>query len=59
MMQIMFPYNEMDIYPEEEKVPDGKRDHESIFDLEDKFDNSGRKQGIKYNSEQRMKTLGY
>ena len=59
MMQIMFPFSEMDIYPEEKKVPDGKQDHESIFELENKFANSGHKQGVKYNSEQRMKTLGY
>ena len=55
----MFPYSEMDMYPEEKKVPDGKQDHQSIFELENKFDNSGHKQGLKYNSEQRMKTAGY
>ena len=59
MMQIMFPHREMDMYPEEKKVPDGKQDHQSIFELENKFDNSGHKQGLKYNSEQRMKTAGY
>ena len=59
MMQIMFPFSEMDIYPEEKKEPDGKQDHQSIFELENKFDNSGHKQGLKYNSEQRMKTAGY
>tara|TARA_Y100000310_G_C20254785_1_gene610797 strand:+ start:403 stop:582 length:180 start_codon:yes stop_codon:yes gene_type:complete len=45
--------------PNAKKVPDGKQDHQSIFELEDKFDNSGHKQGMKYSSEQRMKTLGY
>ena len=47
------------IYPDEKKVPDGKQDHQSIFELEGKFDNSGHNQGMKYNAEQRMKTVGY
>ncbi len=59
MMQIMLPFSEMDIYSEEKKVPDGKQNHQSIFELENKFDNSGHKQGMKYTSEQRMKTSGY
>lgn len=45
--------------PNEKKVPDGKQELQNIFELEDKFDNSGHKQGMKYSSEQRMKTLGY
>ena len=59
MMQMLLSFSEIDIYPEEKKVPDGKQDHQSIFELENKFDNSGHKQGVKYNSEQRMKTIGY
>jgi hypothetical protein len=59
MMQIMLPFSEMDIYFNEKKVPDGKQNHQSIFELENKFDNSGHKQGMKYTSEQRMKTSGY
>jgi len=59
MIQMLLPLSEMDIYTDEKKVPDGKQDHQSIFELESKFDNSGHKQGIKYNSEQRMKTVGY
>ena len=59
MMQIMLPFSEMDIYFNEKKVPDGKQNHQSIFELENKFDNSGHKQGMKYTSEQRMKTIGY
>lgn len=55
----MLPFSEMDIYSEEKKVPDGKQNHQSIFELENKFDNSGHKQGMKYTSEQRMKTSGY
>lgn len=58
-MQLLLPFNKIDIYAEEKKVPDGKQDHQSIFELEGKFDNSGHKQGMKYNSEQRMKTVGY
>ena len=45
--------------PNVKKVPDGIQNLQSIFELEDKFDNSGHKQGMKYSSEQRMKTLGY
>ena len=59
MMQIMLPFSEMDIYFNEKKVPDGKQNHQSIFELENRFDNSGHKQGMKYTSEQRMKTSGY
>ena len=59
MMQILLPLGVLGVYPEEKKVPDGKQDHQSIFELEGKFDNSGHKQGMKYNSEQRMKTVGY
>ena len=39
------------------KVPDGQKSYQSIFELEDRFDNSGHKQGMKYNHEQRMKTI--
>ena len=59
MMDMLLSFSEIGIYPEEKKVPDGKQDHQSIFELENKFDNSGHKQGVKYNSEQRMKTIGY
>lgn len=53
------PFSQMEMYPEEKKVPDGQQNHQSIFELENKFDNSGHKQGVKYNYEQRMKTVGY
>ena len=56
---MLLPLGETDIYPDEKKVPDGKQDHQSIFELEGKFDNSGHNQGMKYNAEQRMKTVGY
>jgi|TARA_R110000824_G_scaffold235668_1_gene424499 hypothetical protein len=59
MMQMLLSFSEIGIQPEEKKVPDGKQDHQNIFELENKFDNSGHKQGVKYNSEQRMKTVGY
>ena len=55
MLNLGAMYAEPDIV----KVPDGKQNHMNIFELEDKFDNSGHKQGMKYNSEQRMKTIGY
>ena len=45
--------------PDAKKVPDGKKDYQSIFELEGNFDNSSFKQGEKYNFEQRMKTVGY
>ena len=56
---MLLSFSEIGIYPEEKKVPYGKQDHQSIFELENKFDNSRHKQGVKYNSEQRMKTIGY
>ena len=59
MIPMMLNLGEMYIEPDIVKVPDGRQDHQSIFELEDKFDNSGHKQGMKYNSEQRMKTIGY
>ena len=59
MMQMLFSFSEADVQPEEKKVPDGKKDHQNIFELENKFDNSGHKQGMKYSSEQRMKPIGY
>tara|TARA_R110000787_G_scaffold136976_1_gene249637 strand:- start:1542 stop:1721 length:180 start_codon:yes stop_codon:yes gene_type:complete len=59
MMQMLPPFSQMEMYPEEKKVPDGQQNHQSIFELENKFDNSGHKQGVKYNYEQRMKTVGY
>jgi hypothetical protein len=59
MMQMLLSFSEMGIQPEEKKVPDGKQDHQNIFELENKFNNSGHKQGVKYSSEQRMKTAGY
>ena len=59
MMQMMLNLGEMYVEPDVVKVPDGRQDHQNIFELEDKFDNSGHKQGMKYNSEQRMKTIGY
>ena len=52
-------FNAYEGIQEEEKVPDGKRYCESILDLENKFDNSGRKQGAKFSFEQRMRTSGY
>ena len=55
----MLDLGEIYAEPDIVKVPDGRQDHQSIFELEDKFDNSGHKQGMKYSSEQRMKTLGY
>ena len=55
----MLDLGEMYAEPDIVKVPDGSQEHQSIFELEDKFDNSGHKQGMKYSSEQRMKTLGY
>jgi len=58
-MQMLLSFSEMGIQPEEKKVPDGKQDHQNIFELENKFNNSGHKQGVKYSSEQRMKTAGY
>ena len=59
MIPMIFDFGEMGEEPNMVKVPDGKQDHQSIFELEDKFDNSGHTQGIKNSSEQRMKTLGY
>jgi hypothetical protein len=59
MIPMIFDFGVLGEEPAMVKVPDGKQDHQSIFELEDKFDNSGHKQGIKYSSEQRMKTLGY
>ena len=59
MIQMLLPLGETDIYPDEKKVPYGKQNHQSIFELEGKFDNSGHNQGMKYNAEQRMKTVGY
>ena len=59
MMQILLPLGVLGVYPEEKKVPDGKQDHQSIFELENKFDNSGHKDGVKYNTDQRMNTAGY
>ena len=59
MMQMMLNLGEMYVEPTVVKVPDGQKSYQSIFELEDNFDNSGHKQGMKYNSEQRMRTLGY
>ena len=59
MMQMLLSFSEIGVYPEEKKVPDGKQDHQHIAELENKFNNSGHKQGVKYSSEQRMKTAGY
>ena len=59
MMQMMLDLGEIGIDSDGIKVPDGQKSSQSIFELEDKFDNSGHKQGMKYNSEQRMKTIGY
>ena len=59
MMQMMLDLGEMGIEPDIVKVPDGHKSYQSIFELEDRFDNSGHKQGMKYSSEQRMKTIGY
>ena len=59
MMQMMLDLGELGIEPDMVKVPDGHKSYQSIFELEDNFDNSGHKQGVKYNSEQRMKTIGY
>ena len=56
---MIFDFGEMGEEPNMVKVPDGKKSYQSIFELEDNFDNSGHKQGMKYNSEQRMRTLGY
>ncbi|SVC23953.1 uncharacterized protein METZ01_LOCUS276807 [marine metagenome] len=56
---MLFDFGEIGEELDMVKVPDGKQNHQSIFELEDRFDNSGHKQGMKYNSEQRMKTLGY
>ena len=36
MMPMLLSFSEIDIYPEEKKVPDGKQDHQSIFELENK-----------------------
>ena len=55
----MLALGEFEVNPDEKKVPDGKQDHQSIFELENKFDNSGHKQGVKFNHDQRMKTVGY
>tara|TARA_R110002020_G_scaffold162049_3_gene347486 strand:- start:259 stop:438 length:180 start_codon:yes stop_codon:yes gene_type:complete len=59
MMQMMLDLGELGIEPDMVKVPDGHKSYQSIFELEDRFDNSGHKQGMKYSSEQRMKTIGY
>jgi len=59
MIPMIFDFGEMGEEPNMVKVPDGKKSYQSIFELEDNFDNSGHKQGMKYNSEQRMRTLGY
>tara|TARA_R100000656_G_scaffold31739_1_gene27613 strand:- start:3497 stop:3676 length:180 start_codon:yes stop_codon:yes gene_type:complete len=59
MTPMLFNFGVLGEEPDMEKVPDGKQNHQNIFELEDKFDNSGHKQGMKYNSEQRMRTLGY
>tara|TARA_R110002020_G_scaffold49366_5_gene140488 strand:+ start:509 stop:688 length:180 start_codon:yes stop_codon:yes gene_type:complete len=59
MMEMMLALGEFEVNPDEKKVPDGKQDHQSIFELENKFDNSGHKQGVKFNHDQRMKTVGY
>ena len=59
MMQMMLDLGEIGIDSDGIKVPDGQKSYQSIFELEDNFDNSGHKQGMKYNSEQRMRTLGY
>ena len=59
MIPMLFDFGEIGEELDMVKVPDGKQNHQSIFELEDRFDNSGHKQGMKYNSEQRMKTLGY
>ena len=56
---MLLSFSEIGIQPEEKKVPDGKQDHQNIAELENKFNNSGHKQGVKYSSEQRMKTAGY
>ena len=59
MIPMIFDFGVLGEEPDMVKVPDGKQNHQSIFELEDNFDNSGHKQGMKYNSEQRMRTLGY
>ena len=59
MMTIMLSLGELEFEPHAKKVPDGQQHHKSIYELEGKFENSGHKQGAKFNSEQRMKTLGY
>ena len=55
----MLSLGELEFEPHAKKVPDGQQHHKSIYELEGKFENSGHKQGAKFNSEQRMKTLGY
>ena len=59
MMQMMLDLGELGVDPNAKKVPDGQEHHQSIYELEGKFDNSGHKQGMKYSSEQRLKTIGY
>ena len=59
MIPMIFDFSMLGEEPNMVKVPDGKKSYQSIFELEDNFDNSGHKQGMKYNSEQRMRTLGY
>ena len=59
MIPMMLELGEIGIDPDGIKVPDGQKSYQSIFELEDRFDNSGHKQGMKYNHEQRMKTIGY
>ena len=59
MIPMMLDLGELGMEPDVVKVPDGQKSYQSIFELEDRFDNSGHKQGMKYSSEQRMKTIGY
>ena len=50
MIPMIFDFGEMGEEPNMVKVPDGKKSYQSIFELEDNFDNSGHKQGMLYNS---------
>jgi len=58
-MMYMMGNEEMPYDTERTIVPDGKKDHASIFELEGQFANDGHAQGSKFNREQRMRTMGY
>ena len=59
MMQMMLTLGGLEVDPNEKKVLDGKQKYQSIFELENKFENSGQKQGAKFTPKQRMQTVGY